>query len=402
MAESSKFMTKSDNAFYFASEAGEYGAHQYDKIGPGRQLEMVLSIIEGRATPRQQASFMHQLPDVLAYTDFDTQGYPIYKEVSKKDVNFVGPATGQNASTVKGLGLVPLLAADSVMEGAAPLVCAREFFERQQMTSPNMSMPFFTATGYAKPSGPGAEAVDLAQDIGKNMLKCFTYRVKAGLSTELVNDSAANIKSAALKELGKWQENTMNQVAFTKMIDFAGRDVSMGASGDCTNMVDAVLKARAGILKDGFNPNKVVLWPTGEYLFFKQLNPFYNVQAMQLAEQGGPIKFGKMSYYTTAVSAAAANTIYAQGSAISASYVFDGTTTSTSKAAGSIYAMVADSDRCGRLGILEDMEMVDYSDPIKYLEVPIVNTRWDIAMAIDDQVSTRTNAYAVEDIYYHT
>ena len=93
-----------------------------------------------------------------------------------------------------------------------------------------------------------------------------------------------------------------------------------------------------------------MLWPTGEYLLFSKLVPFYNPMAMVQVENAGPIKWGKMTYYTTAVSAGAA---YEVGS-IATGYTFDGTTQSTSKAAGSIYAMVADTDRCGRLAILED------------------------------------------------
>ena len=398
MTESSKFIAKSDESFYFASEAGEAGAHQYDRIGPGKQLEMVVKMCEGRATPRQIDNFIRQLPEVMAYADWDSTGRAILKEVKKKDVNFVGPSGGQNASTVKGLGLIPLLAADAIMEGAAPLVCAREAVQHQTLTGPNESMPFFTSAVYLKPSASGAEANDIAQDVGKNMLKCQTFRAMAKMGQELVDDSAANIKSAALKEIGKAHEMTLNRYVFTKMVDFAGRDVSMGATNaNATNMIDAVLYARAGILKDGFIPDRAVLWPTGEQNMFAKLNPFYNPAAMQLVEQGGPFRWGKMLYYTTAVSACAANEIYG----ISTAYTFDGATTSTSKAAGSIYALVFDSDRCGRLGILEEMELVNWQDPIKYLEVPIANMRWDYANAVDDQVSTRTNAYSVEDVYYH-
>lgn len=397
MADTSKYISKADENFYFAAEAGEFGAHQYDHIGPGRQLEMVVRMLEGRATPRQIEAYKRRLPEVMAYAEWDGNGRAVLKEVKTSAVDFVGPGGEQSASTVKGLGLVPLLAGDAIMEGASPHVCAREFFERQTMTSPNESMPFFTSTPYLKANAVGSEANDIAEDVGKNMLKCQSFRAMAKLGKELVEDSAANIKSAALKEIGKAQEMTLNRHGFTKLIDFAGRDVSYGASGNATNMVDAVLYARAGILKDGFTPNKVVLWPTGEYLFFKQLNPYYNPLAQELVEKAGPIRFGKMDYYMTAVSAGAA---YEVGS-ISTAYTFDGATTSTSKAAGSIYAMVADTDRCGRLGILEDLELVDWEDPIKYLEVPIVNTRWDFAMAADDQLTGRTNAYSVEDVYYH-
>jgi hypothetical protein len=358
---------------------------------------MVLGILDHR-TPRNMVdSFVQCLPEVMAYTTFDSHGRATLGEVKTKEVDFVGPASGASASTVKGLGLVPLLASDSIMEGAAPLVCARDFFEKQTMTGPNEAMAFFTKTPYLLPNASGSEATDIAEDVGKNMLYCKTFRAMAKIGKELLKDSSANLKSSALTEIGKAHEMTINRHCFTKLIDFAGRDVSMGASGNATNMIDAILYARKGILNDGFIPNKCVLWPTGEYLTFKQLNPFYNEKAQDAAEMNQPLKWGKMLYYTTAVSAGAA---YEVGS-ISTAYTFDGTTTSTSKAAGSIYAMVADTTRCGRLGILEDMEMEEFDDPIKYLEVPIVNARWDFATAADDQKTGRTNAYAVEDIYYH-
>ena len=398
MADSSKFIQKADENKWFATEAGPQAAHQYDTFGPGKLLEMIVSMCDRRVSNSTFEKYKSRLPEYMGYTDFDNQGRAVIGQVKKDHVDFTGPSGGQNASTVKGLGLIPLLAGDAIMEGAAPMVCARDFFQHQTLQSPNVSMPFFTATPYLKPNAVGSEANDLASDVGKNMLKCQTFRAMAKLGEELVKDSGADIKSAALKEIGKAHEMTMNRHCFTKLIDFAGRDVSYGASGNATNMVDAVLYARAQILKDGFVPNKVVLWPTGEYLFFKQLNPYYNVMAQELVEKAGPIKFGNMEYYTCAVSAGAA---YEVGN-ISTAYTFDGTTTSTSKAAGSIYAMVADTDRCGRLGILEELELADFSDPIKYLEVPIANMRWDFETAVDDQVSTRTNAYSTEDVYYHT
>ena len=407
MSETSKFISKPDSDFWFASAAGPQAAQQYKTMSPSKLLETVITMMSSRSSKGLVDSCYARLPDVLAYTDWDSRGRAIMGQIAKKDVdlgqsNFVGPSGGQNPSTVKGLGLIPLLASDSIMEGAAPLVCARDVFQHQTMNSPNESMPFFTASVYLKPNGFGTEANDIAQDVGKNMLKCMTFRCMAKLAKELVRDSAANIKADALKEIGKAHEMTLNRYAFTKMIDFAGRDVSMGASGTATNMIDAVLAARAGILNDGFVPDKVVLWPTGEYKFFKKLNPYYNVAAQQLVEKAGPIRFGNMSYYTTAVSAAAANEIYNGTTAISTGYTFDGTTTSTSKAAGSIYAMVMDSNRMGRMGILEEMELVEFDDPIKYLEVPIADMRWDVAMAFDDQNSTNTNSYSVEDVYYHT
>ena len=398
MADSSKYIQKADENAWFASEAGPQAAHQYDKFGPGKLLEMIVSMCDRRVSGSTFEKYRSRLPEYMGYADFDNQGRAVIGQIKTANVDFVGPAGGQNASTVKGIGLIPLLAGDAIMEGAAPMVCARNFFEHQTLQSPNVSMPFFTSTPYLKPNAIGSEANDIAEDVGKNMLKCQTFRCMAKLGEELVKDSGADIKSAALKEIGKAHEMTMNRHCFTKLIDFAGRDVSMGASGNATNMVDAVLYARAAILKDGFVPNKVVLWPTGEYLFFKQMNPFYNVMSMEMVNNAGPIKFGGMEYYTCAVSAGAA---YEVGS-ISTAYTFDGTTTSSSKAAGSIYAMVADTNRCGRLGILEELELADFSDPIKYLEVPIANMRWDFAVALDDQVSTRTNAYSVEDVYYHT
>ena len=360
---------------------------------------MVIKMLEGKATPRQIQRYMHRLPDVMAYADWDSAGRAILREVKKTDIlEFVGPSGGQGASTVKGLGLVPLLAGDAIMEGAAPEVCAREFFEHQEVNGPNESMPFFTSTPYLKANPVGSEANDIAEDIGMGMLNCQTFRAMAKLGEELVKDSVANIKSAALKEIGKAHEMTLNRHCFTKLIDFAGRDVSYGASGNATDMISAVLYARKGILNDGFRPDKCVLWPTGEYLLFSKLVPFYNPMAMAQVENAGPIKWGKMTYYTTAVSAGAA---YEVGS-IATGYTFDGTTQSTSKAAGSIYAMVADTDRCGRLAILEELELVDWTDPIKYLQVPIANTRWDFKTAVDANNAGRTNAYAVEDIYYHS
>lgn len=399
MADNSNVMTKSPFNLYFAAEAGEWGAKQYEHVGPGEQLEMVVRMMSGQASARQIEQYARRLPEVMAYADFDAAGFARMREVKTKDLSFIGPASGVGSSTVKGLGVVPILAGDAVMEGAAPMVCAREVVKKRNMQSSVESMPFFTSSVYLKPNSPGSEATDIAQDIGKNMLKCKTFRSMAKVSKELVRDSVTNIKSDALREMGKSHEMTINRYVFTELANFAGNTVGIAASGsDETNMIDGVLRAQSEIADDGFVADKAVLWPRPHKEVFSKLVPMYNIGAQEQVEGSRPLKYGGLEFYYTSVSAAAANEI----SGITTAYSFGWGTASTAKTSSSIGALVLDSSRSGELGILEEMEFEEFSDPIKYLEAPIINMRWDFKTAVDDQDSSRTNANAVAAVYMHS
>ena len=173
--DTNKFIYKSDETFWFASEAGLNAEHQYDRVGPGKQLRWSsrLRARQHRESNATCTGFRTSWPMRIG----TAQAAPSSREVKKTDIlEFVGPSGGQGASTVKGLGLVPLLAGDAIMEGAAPEVCAREFFERQEVNGPNESMPFFTSTPYLKANPVGSEANDIAEDIGMGMLNCQTFR----------------------------------------------------------------------------------------------------------------------------------------------------------------------------------------------------------------------------------
>jgi hypothetical protein len=399
MADNNNILRKSPTNFTFAAEAGDYGAAQYAKESPSALLEMVIRMASGNATQREARNYMNRLPKVMAYGEFDNSGILQVKEVQTKDLAFVGPGSGAGSSTVKGLGVVPILAADAVMEGAAPFVCARDAVKRREMRGPMESMPFFTSSVYLKPSAPGVEAVDLAQDIGFSMLNCNTFRAMAKIGREVIKDSATNIKADALKEIGKAQEMTLNRWVFTRMVDFANQTVGVAATGgDATNMIDAVLLAQAKISAYGYAARDAVLWPMGHYLTYSKLIPMYNERAQEQIEGSRPLKYGDMTFHKTSVSAAAAYEV----PDVATAYTFDGTTASTAKSSSSIWGLVYEKDRAGELGLLEDLEFEEFSDPIKYLECPIVNTRWDFQCAKDATKTGRTNKNAVAAIYDHS
>ena len=120
--DSSKFIQKADENKWFATEAGPQAAHQYDTFGPGKLLEMIVSMCDRRVSNSTFEKYKSRLPEYMGYTDFDNQGRAVIGQVKKDHVDFTGPSGGQNASTVKGLGLIPLLAGDAIMEGATRML----------------------------------------------------------------------------------------------------------------------------------------------------------------------------------------------------------------------------------------------------------------------------------------
>ncbi|OPY31562.1 MAG: hypothetical protein A4E31_00143 [Methanomassiliicoccales archaeon PtaU1.Bin030] len=399
MADNSNLIVKWDSNYTFASGAGEFGAHQYDVIPASKQLEMMVKVLEKRVDVRTANAFYNALPEKLAYADWDANGYATLTEVSKKDLNFIGPNSGASNSTVTGRGVVSILAADTIQEGAMAYTCAEQAVKKRDMTVPMETMPFFTSTPYGAPVSAGSEAVDIAQDIGKNMLNVNTFRFMAKLGRELVNDSTSNIKAAALKELGKSQTLTLNRWVFTRLADFAGISVGVAASGsDATNMIDAVLLAQSNCADYGFMADTAVLWPNAWYQVYSKLIPMYNEYSMEQIEGKRALAYGGLTFHKCAVSAAAAYEV----PDVSTGYSFGWSTASTAKTTSSIGAFVFEKERAGELGVLEEMQLEEFDDPVKYLVNPIVNSRWDFKCYKDDQISTRTNAYSVGVVYKHS
>jgi len=221
----------------------------------------------------------------------------------------------------------------------------------------------------------------------------------AKLGKELINDSTTNIKSDALREIGKAHEMTMNRWCFTRLVDFCGVTVGLAASGsDVTNMIDGVLMAQAKVGEYGFMADTAVLWPYAWYLCFSKLIPMYNEGAMSQVEGKRQLAYGGMNFLKCGVTAGAAYEI----PDVATAYKRGWGTASTTKAASSVGALVFEKDRCGELGILEEMELEEFDDPIKYLINPIANTRWDFRCAKDPDLTGRTNANSVGCVYSHS
>ena len=404
MSDSGKIIDKDPEELFFASEAGEYGARQYTRNNtPSRQLAKVAKLINHECTEREASRYMRQLPEVMAYADFDSKGQAILKGAEEeRDRHF--PGSGIRNGRLDHEGLRPDLGArraNSIMEGAMYKVALRKCVPIQNMKSQMEQMAFFTTSVFLKPVAPGVEALDIAQDLGMNILNAQAFRAMAKIGKEVVHNATTDVKAAALVELGKAQEMTLNQWGFSHMGYLSGvgvNSVGVGASGFTTSMINGVLYAQALGLSKGFDIDTCVMWPVPHYQVYSAILPGYNTTAQDILEAKRPFEYGGLKFFDTAVPAAG----WGATTGPTFGWSNTGTAPNYNGSGGDIGALVFDSSRVGKLGIAEDMNYDEFSDPMKYLDVPIVNMRYDFAISQDQNFTTRNNANGCVPVYLHT
>jgi hypothetical protein len=269
---------------------------------------------------------------------------------------------------------VPILIADTVMEGAMPLVCARDTLPIWNMASEMMTVPFFTARKYIPISAPGSDAYDLMENVGHATLKARRRTVKCSFGKELVKDAQMDIVSAGLKEMGGAIEMTVNQLAFSYVILNSNADTNMAT--DALTSVFVLGQAKVDAL--GFLADTVVCNPGYWAEVMAKMVPAYNVMAQKetetLAAQN-PLVYGGLKWRRLGVTLDTAIT----------SKLW------TYPTSGKNGAVIFDSTRVGVLGIREDMIAEQFDDVTKYLQVPVLTSRFDFVSAIDENTAAVNN-----------
>ena len=360
---------------YFAADMIP-AVNQYEHMGPSEMLAELVnrSRDHGAAAMSYSQADREQLGRLLpkqmvGMKEQDDGRVGFY---SSNVADFLGQGTA--GSNILGSGIMPVLAYDTIMEGAKAFACCRDMLTVVRMKSETQTFPFMTKVGYASPKSYSAEAMDLAQDIGKKTASAQTYGVSCSVAGELLADAQGDILAAALREIGATMEQTLERTCIQGLV---GESAQSATAALTTGELKALILANGTVGAAGFRPDAAIVSPMFAASMMAQFVPAYNPIAQQwvagsniLADWGG-MKIGR--------------------SGIAASTAANWRWTS----ANDTGALVLDTTKAGYLGIREDMAVDEFDDVIKYLKRPVAISRFVYAPAVDDTNSKRTNGNAV-------
>lgn len=358
--ENGKYVSK---ACDFAGNVIPVG--MYDKASPSQLLKTIMSVDNGNLdfTKEEVENLMKFMPDKMVGLKANKRGALEFSTYTKAD--FLSP-TGAAGSTIKGSGVVDILVADTIMEGAMPYTSARNILEVWRINGGSEQIPFFTARKGAKTIAPNADAVDLAQGIGKVNAVPDEYKVMCTLDKGLLRDASVDVKTAAIREMGATMEIALEQKAVDVCLANAYGTNTSAATADALKGLNL---ARGQIGKNGFRATGALLAPMFEaHALNSMAVPAYNDRAQQVGEYASLLRFAGMDLGVSGAS---------------------GIDWGTS---GNVGAIVVDKSHAPHIIMREDMTLGEFDNVTKYAEQPTVVSRFCVVAPVETKKSDNIGA----------
>lgn len=273
-----------------------------------------------------------------------------------KKADFLSPS-GAAGSSIKGSGLVDVLVADTVLEGAQPFMSARKILEVWRSESGAEQIPFFTPRSAAKKIAPNADAADLAESIGKALAVPQEYKLMCTLDKGLLADASVDIKAAAIREMGANMEIALEQEAVDVCLANAYGTATSSATADALKGLNL---ARGQVGKNGFRATGALIAPLFEaHALNSMAVPAYNERAQEVGEYASLLRFAGLDLGVTG-----------------ASGMDWGTATN-------IGALVVDKSHAPHIIMREDMTIGDFDNVTKYALQPTVVSRFCVVAPVE-------------------
>lgn len=349
--ENGKYISKSCD---FAGNAIPVG--MYDKASPSQLLKTIMSVDNGNLdfTKEETENLMKFMPETMVGMKANKRGALEFSTYTKAD--FLAPS-GPAGSTIKGSGIVDILVADTIMEGAMPYTSARNILEVWRINGGSEQIPFFTSRKGAKTLAPNGDALDLAQGIGKVNAVPDEYKVMCTLDKGLLRDASVDVKAAAIREMGATMEIALEQKAVDVCLANAYGTATSAATADALKGLNL---ARGQIGKNGFRATGALIAPMFEANALNSMAvPAYNDRAQAVGENASLIKFAGMAL------------------GVSGATGLDwGTATN-------VGALVVDKTHAPHIIMREDMTLGEFDNVTKYAEQPTVVSRFCVVAPVE-------------------
>ena len=349
--ENGKYISKSCD---FAGNAIPVG--MYDKASPSQLLKTIMAVDNGNLdfTKEETENLMKFMPETMVGMKANKRGALEFSTYTKAD--FLAPS-GPAGSTIKGSGIVDILVADTIMEGAMPYTSARNILEVWRINGGSEQIPFFTSRKGAKTLAPNGDALDLAQGIGKVNAVPDEYKVMCTLDKGLLRDASVDVKAAAIREMGATMEIALEQKAVDVCLANAYGTATSAATADALKGLNL---ARGQIGKNGFRATGALIAPMFEANALNSMAvPAYNDRAQAVGENASLIKFAGMAL------------------GVSGATGLDwGTATN-------VGALVVDKTHAPHIIMREDMTLGEFDNVTKYAEQPTVVSRFCVVAPVE-------------------
>lgn len=361
--ETGKFVTKT------ADFAGNVipGVGMYDHATPSQLLKTIM-LAEKEAgsldfSAEMTERIMHFMPERMVGMKANSKGALEFSVYKKAD--FLSPS-GPAGSTIKGSGLVSVLASDAIIEGAMPYTSARNVLEVWRSESGAEQIPFFTPRTAAKKVAPNADAVDLAEGIGMALAVPREYKLMCTLDKGLLADASADVKIASLREMGANMEIALEQEAVDVCLANAYSTATSAATADALKGLNL---ARGQVGKNGFRATGALIAPMFEANALNAMAvPAYNDRAQAVGENASLIRFAGLDLGVT------------------------GATGMDWGTATNVGALVVDKSHAPHIIMREDMTLADFDNTTKYALQPVCVSRFCVVAPVETKKNANTGA----------
>lgn len=366
--ETGKYVSKTAN---FAGDCIP-GVGMYAHARPSDYLKILMSVRDGNLdySAEETERIMSRMPEQMVGMRYDGKGRLDFSVMKKAD--FLSPSN-PTGSTIKGSGIVPILVADTIMEGAMPYTAARQVLETYRVSSGTEQIPFFSARKASKKVAPNADAADLAETMGKALAQVDEYKLMCTLDKGILADASVDVKAAAIREMGASMEIALEELAVKNVVDNAYGTATAAATADDALATLNLARAQVGI--NGFRATGALINPLFEaYCLNKMAVPAYNDRAQGLGENASLLRFAGLDL---------------------------GVTGSNSLAWGSasdVGAVVVDRTHASKIIMREDLAFEDFDNVTKYAVQPTIVSRFTVVAPIDQQKAVLNNKGAMVKI----
>ena len=349
--ESGKYISKTCD---FAGNAIPVG--MYDRASPSQLLKSIMAVDNGNLdfSAEQTEAVLKFMPETMVGMKAKGRGALEFSAYKKAD--FLSP-TGPNGTTIKGSGVVDILVADTIMEGAMPYTAARNILEVWRAKSGAEQIPFFTSRKAAKAVAPNADAADLAESMGVVTAIPKEYKLMCTLDKGILADASVDVKAAAIKEMGASMEIALEQEAVDVCLANAYGTNTSAATADALKGLNL---ARGQVGKNGFRATGALIAPMFEANALNSMAvPAYNDRAQGIGENASLLRFAGLDLGVT------------------------GATGMDWGTATNVGAIVVDKTHGPHIIMREDMTLGDFDNVTKYAEQPTVISRFCVVAPVE-------------------
>lgn len=340
----------------FAGNAIPVG--MYSKSNPSDLLKRIMAVDNGNLdfSKEDLEALGKFMPEKMVGMKANGRGALEFGVYTMAD--FLSP-TGAAGSTIKGSGIVDVLVADTIMEGAMPYTAARNVLEVWRVNGGAEQIPFFTSRKAAGAIAPNADAADLAESIGKVLAVPDEYKLMCTLDKGILADASVDVKAAAIKEMGASMEIALEQKAVDVAIANAYTTATSCATADALKGLNL---ARGQVGKNGFRATGALIAPMFEANALNSMAvPAYNERAQGVGENASLLKFAGLDLGVTG-----------------ASGMDWGTSTN-------VGALVVDRTHGPHIIMREDMTVGEFDNVTKYALQPTVVSRFTVVAPVESK-----------------